>query len=80
MKMLLESLLNIIKCRLVDSMYNNISLFISAYRKHYNPQHVMITFRRMERRFRQKYVVEGVLMDLSKAFNCVPVMCKTCAI
>ena len=24
---------NIIKCRLVDSMYNNISPFISAYRK-----------------------------------------------
>ena len=27
---------NIIKCRLVDSMYNNISSFISAYRKNYN--------------------------------------------
>ena len=33
---------NIIKCRLVDSMYNNISPFISAYRKNYNTQHVMI--------------------------------------
>ena len=27
---------NIIKCRLVDSMYNNISPFISAYWKNYN--------------------------------------------
>ena len=33
---------NIIKCRLVDSMYNNILPFISAYRKNYNTQHVMI--------------------------------------
>ena len=33
---------NIIKCRLVDSMYNNISPFISAYMKNYNTLHVMI--------------------------------------
>ena len=33
---------NIVKCRLVDSMYNNISPFISVYRKNYNTQHVMI--------------------------------------
>ena len=33
---------NIIKCRLVESMYNNISPFISVYRKDYNTQHVMI--------------------------------------
>ena len=31
-----------IKCKLVDSMYNNISPFISAYRKNHNTQHVMI--------------------------------------
>ena len=46
---------NIIKCRLVDSMYNNISPFISAYRKNCNTQHVMISLeRKMERKFRQK--------------------------
>ena len=54
-------------------MYNNISPFISAYRKNYNTQHVMIKlFRRMERKARQKLCLGGVLMDLSKAFDCVP--------
>ena len=54
-------------------MYNNISPFISAYRKNYNTQHVMIRlFRRMERKSRQKLCLGGVLMDLSKAFDCVP--------
>ena len=33
---------NIIKCRLVDSMYKNISPFISAYRKNCNTQQVML--------------------------------------
>ena len=54
-------------------MYNNISPFISAYRKNYNTQHVMIKlFRRMERKSRQKLCLGGVLMGLSKAFDCVP--------
>ena len=64
---------NIIKCRLVDSMYNNISPFISAYRKNYNTQHVMIRLLAEWRENSDKnYVVGGVLMNLSKAFDCVP--------
>ena len=64
---------NIINCRLVDSMYDNISPFISAYRKNYNMQHVMIRLLEERRENLDKnYVVGGVLMDLSKAFNCVP--------
>ena len=64
---------NIIKCRLVDSMYNNISPFISAYRKNDNTQHVMIRLLEEWRENLDKnYVVGGVLMDLSKAFDCVP--------
>ena len=36
-------------------------------------QHVMIKlFRRMERKSWQKLCLGGVLMDLSKAFDCVP--------
>ena len=35
--------IDFIKCRLVDSMYNNISPFISTYRKNYNTQYVMIS-------------------------------------
>ena len=52
---------NIIKCRLVDSVYNNISPFISAYRKNYNTQHVMI-----------RLLEEWGENDLSKAFDCAP--------
>ena len=63
---------NIIKCRLVDTQYNNISPFISAYRKNYNTQHVMIRLLEEWRENLDKnYVVGGVLMDLSKAFDCV---------
>ena len=62
---------NIIKCRLVGSMYNNISPFISAYRKNYNTQHVMIRLLEEWRENLDKnYVVGGVLIDLSKAFDC----------
>ena len=64
---------NIIKCRLTNSMYNNISPFISGYRKNYNTQHVMIRLLEEWRENLDKnYVVGGVLMDLSKAFDCIP--------
>ena len=64
---------NIIKCRLVGSMYNNISPFISAYRKNYNTQHVMIRLlEEWTENLDKNYVVGGVLMDQSKAFDCVP--------
>ena len=63
---------NIIKRRLTNSMYNNISSFISAYRKNYNTQHVMIRLLEEWRENLDKnYVVGGVLMDLSKAFDCI---------
>ena len=49
------------------------SSFISAYRKNYNTQHVMIRLLEEWRENLDKnYVVGGVLMDLSKAFDCVP--------
>ena len=62
-----------IKCRLMNSMYNNISPFISAYRKNYNTQHVLIRLLEEWRENLDKnYVVGGVLMDLSKAVDCIP--------
>ena len=64
---------NIIKCRLTNSVYNNISPFISAYRKNYNTQHVMIRLLEEWRENLDKnYVIGRVLMDLSKAFDCIP--------
>ena len=54
-------------------MKNNISPFISGYRKNHNSQHVMIRFLEEWREHLNKnYVVGGVLMDSSKAFDYVP--------
>ena len=54
-------------------MYDNISPFISAYRKNYNTQHVMIRLLEEWRENVDKnYIVGGVLMDLPKAFDCIP--------
>ena len=54
-------------------MYNNISPFISACRKNYNTYHVMIRHLKEWRgNLDKNYAVGGVLMDLSKAFDCVP--------
>ena len=50
-----------------------LSIFISAYRKSYSTQHVLM---RLIEEWRNKldknHVVGTVLMDLSKAFDCVP--------
>ena len=51
-------------------MYNNISPVVSAYRKNFSTQHVMIRLLRMERICRQKLYCWGV--ELSKAFDYVP--------
>ena len=54
-------------------MYNNISPFISAYRKNYNTQHVMIRlFEECREHLDKNHVVGGVLMDLFKTFDCFP--------
>ena len=54
-------------------MYNNVSPFISAYKKNYNTEHVVIRLLEGWRENLDKnYVVGGVLMDLSKDFDCVP--------
>ena len=54
-------------------MNNYISLYVSAYRKGRNSQHVLI---RLLEEWRQHLdnnkVVGGVFMDLSKAFDRVP--------
>ena len=64
---------NIIKCRLIDLMYNIILPLILAYKKSYNTQYVMIRLLEEWRENLDKnYVVGGILIDLSKAFDCVP--------
>ena len=54
-------------------VYKDNSPFISAYRKNYNTQHVML---RLLEEWRENlvknYVIAVVLMELYKTFDCVP--------
>ena len=62
-----------LKNHLVSSMNQHISNLVSAYRKNYSSQHVLIRLLEEWRKcLDNNYVVGGVLMDLSKAFDCVP--------
>ena len=58
--------------RLVDSMFKSISPFISVYKNSYNTQPVMLKLLEEWRNLDKNYVIGGVLIDLSKAFDCVP--------
>ena len=62
-----------LKNHLVSSMNQYISNLVSAYRKNYSSQHVFVRLLEEWRKcLDNNYVVGGVLMDLSKAFDCVP--------
>ena len=64
---------NIIKCRLVDSVYKNISPFISVFRRNLDIQHMLLRLIKEWRENLDKNNVDGgVLVDLSKVFHCVP--------
>ena len=54
-------------------MSNYIFPCVSAYRKGYNSQHVLISpLEEWRQHLDNNKVVGGVFMDLSKAFDCVP--------
>ena len=61
------------KNELLKSMNVQLSSFISAYRMNYNTQHILL---RLLEEWREHLdnnkAVGGILMDLSKAFDCVP--------
>ena len=63
----------IVKDFLISKMKHHFSRFISAYRKSFSTEHVLI---RLLEDWRNKLdnnnVVGAVLTDLSKAFDCIP--------
>ena len=63
----------IMKDQIMNHMDNLLSPYVSAYRKNYGSQHVLI---RLLEEWRQGLdegdLVGGILMDLSKAFDCIP--------
>ena len=63
---------NILKTKLVATINNLFSLFITAYRDSYNTHHVLIRLiEEWRNNFDNSYFIGVVLMDLSKAFNCI---------
>ena len=63
----------ILKNQLIPYLDETLSIFIAAYRKAYGTQHVLI---RMIEEWKAKLdsdnIVGAILMDLSKAFDCIP--------
>ncbi len=63
----------VLKQQLTQHLDNTLSVFIAAYRRAYGTHHVLI---RMIEDWRSNldndYLVGAVLMDLSKAFDCIP--------
>ena len=63
----------VIKNELLKSMNINLSPFISAYRKNYYTQHVSLgLLEEWREHLDNNKTVGGILMDLSKTFDCVP--------
>ena len=61
------------KYALVSALSEYMSHFVSVYREGYNTRHVLV---RLIEKWRKNLddgcIVGGVLMDLSKAFDCIP--------
>ena len=63
----------VIKNQIVSFIDSKLSYFLAAYRKFYGTQHVMMRLiEEWKSKLDKHYVVGAVLLDLSKAFDCVP--------
>ena len=57
----------------MEKMNNLFSSFISAYRESYNTQHMLIRLiDKWRKNLDNNYFTGAILMDLSKAFDCIP--------
>ena len=63
----------IIKDQLIPLIDRCLSKVIAAYRQKYNTHHVLVrVIEELRRNLDNDNVVRAVLMDLSKAFDCIP--------
>ena len=63
----------VIKNYLMKSMDNFFSPYLSAYRASYSTQHVLLRLiEEWKTNLDNNFAVGAVLMDLSKAFDCIP--------
>ena len=64
---------SVIKNQLISVLNNIFSPFLAAYQESYSTQHVLIgLLEEWRENLDDNYTVGGVLMDLSKAFDCIP--------
>ena len=62
-----------LKQQLISHLDKTLSIFISAYRKSYSTQHVLINLvEDWREKLDKDFVVGAIFMDLSKAFDCIP--------
>ena len=63
----------VFKKQLIQHLGNKLSVFISAYRQAYGTQNVLIRFIEDWRsHLHNNFLVGAILMDLAKAFDCIP--------
>ena len=63
----------ILKEQLSPFLDKTLSIFIAAYRIAYNTQHVLIKLlEEWKSKLDNNFIVGSILMDLSKAFDCIP--------
>ena len=63
----------ILKAQLSSFLDKTLSIFIAAYRTAYRTQHVLIKLaEEWKSKLDNNFIVGSVLMDLSKAFDCIP--------
>ena len=63
----------VIKQQITSYFDNRLSDHLSAYRNNYSTQHVLMRLiEEWKHKLDQVYVVGAILLDLSKAFDCVP--------